>query len=235
MYAHNYPAFDGGLGFKFKMKFKPLKAIKRVTKITKTSFQPKKIMGAVGSVAAVAAGGGVGAIFGPLGMIAGAALGPIIAPKVYSANSATMKALGMGLTAIAVVAGAVVLGPAIAGTLGPVLSSAAGLAGKAVTGMSVFTKAFNMLSPGKQQEIASTLSPQEIADIETGKAQLTEQGVDYAPGSLRVQGQLTPEGYGVESVPLTKEVSRGASLGGIDPLYILGGGALLFLLMQKRN
>lgn len=218
MYAHNYPAFDGGLGFRFK----PFKALQRVTKITKTSFQPKKIFGAIGSLTATIATGG---------------LGPIIAPKVFSASSATMKQLGMAISAIAVVAGGVVLGPAIAGALGPMLSSAAAMAGKAVTGMTVFTKAFNMLSPGKREQMATELTPQQIADVELGKAQLTEQGVDYsgyqAPGSLKVQGEMIPVGYGSTLAPLPLQ---NQPTGGIDPMYlILGGGALLMFTMLSRR
>ena len=217
MYYHNYPAIDGGLGFKFR--FRPFKAIQRITKITKTSFQPKKIFGAIGSLTATIATGG---------------LGPIIAPNVFSASSKTMKTLGMAVSAIAVVAGGVVLGPAIAASLGPMLSSAAAMVGKAVGGMQVFTKAFNMLSPGKRQQMASELTPQEIADVETGKAQLTEQGVDYGGGSLRVQGQVVPQGYGEDGGTAPQAGRQGASLGGIDPIYLIGGGALLFLMM-KRN
>jgi hypothetical protein len=219
MYYHNYPAFDGGLGFRFR----PFKALKRAATITKTSFQPKKIFGAIGSLVAGTA------TFG---------LGPMLAPKVFSANSKTMKSLGMAVSAIALVAGAVVLGPAIAGALGPMMSSAAGMAGKAVGGMQVFTKAFNMLSPRKREQLATELTPQQIADVELGKAQLTEQGIDYstyqAPGSLKVQGEMVPMGYGSEGGAAPQAVRQGASLGGIDPIYLIGGGALLFLMM-KRN
>jgi len=209
-----------------KFRFKPGKALKRAVKITKTSFQPKKIFGAIGSVTA--------------GVFT-AGLGPALAPKLFSANSSTMKSLGMGVTAIVVAAGAVVMAPAIAGILGPTLSSGATLAGKAVTGMQTFMTAWNKLTPKKAQELASELTPQQVADIETGKAQLTEQGVSYAgdqaPGSLRVQGQLVPEGYGSEGGASARSDGQGRipSLSGIDPLYMLGGGVLLFLLMQKRN
>lgn len=227
MYAHNYPAYDGGLGFRFR----PFKALQRATKITKTSFQPKKIFGAIGSLAANIATFGAASI---------------IAPKVFSANSKTMKMLGMAVSAIALVAGAVVLGPAIAGALGPMFTSAAGMAGKAVGGMQVFTKAFNMLSPGKRVQLASQLTPREIADVELGKAQLTEQGVDYssyqAPGSLKVQGEMVPSGYGSDPSSLSPSSllpsgQTRQSTSGIDPMYLAlgGGGLLLVMMMMKQN
>lgn len=217
MYYHQYVG-SSELG---KFRFRPGKALKRFTKITPSSFKLKNIMGALGSLTATVATGG---------------LGPIIAPKVFSASSSTMKTLGMAVTAIAVVAGGVVLGPAIAASLGPMLSSAAGILGKAVTGMGVFTKAFNMLSPGKREQMASELTPQQIADVEVGKAQLTEQGLSYdnqAPGSLRVQGEMVPQGYG--DVPVNTPGRQ--SSGGIDPLYLMaGGGVLLFaMFMMKRK
>lgn len=212
MYYYHQMSGDA-LGFKFK------KAFSRITKITKTSFQPKKIMGALASVTATVATGG---------------LGPLIAPKIFSANSATMRSLGMAMTAIAVVAGAVVLGPAIAGALGPMLTSAAAMAGKAVTGMTTFMKAFNMLSPQKQQQMSTELTPEQIADVELGKAQLTEQGIDYssnqAPGSLRVQGEMVPAGYGNDASSLPRQ-----SASGIDPLYLLAGGGALLLVMFAMN
>lgn len=210
------------LGFRFR----PFKALQRVTKITKTSFQPKKIFGAIGSLVATV---------GTFG------LGPIIAPGVFSASSKTMKSLGMAITAIAIVAGAVVLGPAIAGALGPVLAKGAALAGKAVGGMKVFTKAFNMLSPGKRQQMASELTPEQVSDVELGKAQLTEQGINYdgyqAPGSLRVQGEMVPAGYGNDPSSLMPSGQLRQSTGGIDPLYLIagGGGLLLVMLMMNQN
>jgi len=204
--------------------FKPVKAIQRAVHITPTSFQPKKIFGAIGSITSTVATGG---------------LGPIIAPKVFSANSATMKTLGMGITAIGVAAGAVVFGPAIAASLGPVFSSAAGMLGKAVTGMTGFMGAFNKLSPQKRSEQASQLTAQQIADIERGDARLTEQGVRYdtgqAPGSLRVQDQMVPEGYG--SSPASYPPAQAQTAGGIDPTYLLIGGAALvgMVMLQKRG
>lgn len=219
MYYHQMSGSE--LGFRFR----PFKALQRATKITKTSFQPKKIFGAIGSIVSTVATGG---------------LGPIIAPKVFSASSKTMRALGMAASAIALVAGAVVLGPAIAAALGPMMSSAAAMAGKAVGGMQVFTKAFNMLSPGKRQQIAGELTPQQIADVELGKAQLTEQGLSYdtqPPGSLRVQGEMVPAGYGNDPSSLVPTGQLRQSAGGIDPLYLMagGGGLLLVMFMMKQN
>lgn len=220
MYYHQMHGDE--LGFRFR----PFKALKRFTKITKTSFQPKKIFGAIGSL---------------VGNVATFGIGSLIAPKVFSANSKTMKTLGMAVSAIAVVAGAVVMGPAIAAALGPMMSSAAGMVGKAVTSMGTFTKAFNMLSPNKRVEMSSQLTPQQIADVELGKAQLTEQGIDYssyqAPGSLRVNGQMVPAGYGSDPSSLSPSGSPRQSIGGIDPVYLAvgGGGLLLVMMMMNQN
>jgi hypothetical protein len=215
--------------------FNPIKAVKRLVTITPTSFQPKKIMGAIGSLAATTATMG---------------LGPIIAPKVFSASSSTMKTLGMATTAIAVVAGGIVLGPAIAATLGPMLSTAAGLVGKAVTGMTVFSKAFNMLSPAKRQELAPQLTPQQIADVESGRAQLTEQGLMYVPtdqqppGSLMVQGQPgnvpwqpapSPMDFG-PSAPARGGISEAGMFGGLSPMTLglmIGIPLIVQLLLKK--
>ena len=219
MYYHQMNGEE--LGFRFR----PFKALRRFTTVTKSSFKLKNIMGALGSLTATVATGG---------------LGPIIAPKVFSANSATMKSLGMAVTAIAVVAGAVVLGPAIAASLGPMLSSAAGIAGKAVTGMTTFMKAFNFLSPAKRQQMASELTPQQIADVETGRASLTEQGLSYdnqPPGSLRVNGETVPAGYGYGQSSDNATLSQGGSFGSINPLYLVGGGVALVavMMMQQRR
>lgn len=218
MYYHQMSGSELG-----KFRFRPGKALKRFTTVTKSSFKFKNIMGALGSLTATVATGG---------------LGPIIAPKVFSASSATMKTLGMGITAIAIVAGAVVLGPAIAGALGPMLSSAAAMAGKAVTGMTVFTKAFNLLSPQKQQQMSTELTPQQIADVEQGKAQLTEQGLNYdaqPPGSLKVQGEMVPAGYGDDPSSLAPSGQPRQSVGGIDPVYLMAGGGALLLAMFMMN
>lgn len=213
--------------------FNPIKAITRAVHFTPTSFQPKKLFGALGSLTATVATGG---------------LGPIIAPKVFSASSKTMKQLGMATTAIAVVAGGVVLGPAIAASLGPMLSSAAGMLGKAVTGMSVFTKAFSMLSPQARQQQASQLTPQQIADIESGRAQLTNQGVVYPqtqpPGSLMVQGQPGNVPYQPPSqfdfgpsVSQPTGVAEAGILGGMSPvvLGLMIGVPLLVQFMMKGS
>jgi hypothetical protein len=220
--------------------FNPVKAVTRLVHITPTSFQPKKIMGAIGSITATVATGG---------------LGPIIAPKIFSASSDTMKTLGMATTAIAVVAGGVVLGPAIAASMGPMLSSAAGLVGKAVTGMTVFAKAFNLLSPAKRQELAPQLTAQQIADIESGKAQLTEQGLMYVPtdqqpGSLMVQGQPgnipyqppwqpapSPMDFG-PSAPQGGGVAQAGMFGGLSPMTLglmIGVPLLVQLLLKERK
>ena len=209
------------LGFRFR----PFKAVRRFTKITKSSFKLKNIMGALGSFTGTVLTGG---------------LGPIIAPKVFSANSKTMQTLGMAVTAIAVVAGAVVLGPAIAASLGPMMSSAAGIVGKSVTSMTTFTKAFNFLSPAKRQQMASELTPQQIADVETGKASLTEQGLSYdnqPPGTLKVNGQTVPAGYGYGTPNDNASFAQGGSLGNINPLYLVGGGVALVavMMMQQRR
>ncbi len=207
--------------------FKPLKAITRAVHFTKTSFQPKKLLGALGSFTGTVLTGG---------------LGPIIAPKVFSANSKTMKTLGIAATAIAVVAGAVVLGPALAaGPLGTGLSKAAEFAGTSVDKLTGFFTAFNKLSPGARQQQAPQLTPQQIADIDAGRAQLTEQGVVYRdaqpPGSLMDQGQLVPtdaQGFG----PSAGTPAEASMIGGLTPMTIgllIGIPVVVQLLLKERK
>lgn len=219
-------------------KFRIGKAFSRAAHITKTSFQPKKILGAIGSVTA--------------GFFT-AGLGPALAPKLFSANSSTMKSLGMGVVAIVAVAGAVVMAPAIAGALGPTFSSGAALAGKAVTGMTTFMSAWKKLSPAKAQQLSSELTPQQVADIESGKAQLTENGVEYGnqvamPGSLMVQGQNVPLApWETPRSPLADlgpsapgggRTSEAGLIGGLSPLLIglmIGVPVIMQLVFKDRG
>ena len=229
-----HPATDeeDGLG----KGFNPVKAVKRLVKITPTSFQPKKIMGALGSLTMTTMTGG---------------LGPIIAPKIFSANSSTMKTLGMVTTGIALAAGAVVLGPAIAPTLGPLLSSAAGLAGKAVTGMVGFMGVFNKLKPAQQQQAANTLTAQQIADIEQGRATLdpnTGQLVYFGqqPGGFMPMGPAPIAPYQPASFPTDfgPPVSQGGGVaeagmfGGLSPMMLglmIGVPLIVQLLLKERK
>ena len=218
MYAHTHSYGPQTLG---KFRFRPGRAIKRASKITKTSFQPKKIFGAIGSVVANVYTFGAASI---------------LAPKVFSANSKTMKMLGMAVSAIAVVAGAVVLGPALAASMGPMLSSAAGMAGKAVTGMSTFMSAFNKLAPKKQQELSQSLTAEQIAAIEQGKLDINTLGSQIP----------TPASSSYESIPVRsqepgQEMSQGsqamqAGMFGMSPMMLMIGGATLlgvFLFQRK--
>lgn len=220
--------------------FNPLKAIKRVVTITPTSFQPKKILGAIASVTSTVVTGG---------------LGPIIAPKIFSASSETMKAVGIGMAGIAVVAGAVVLGPAIAASLGPTLSSAAGLAGKAVTGLTTFMGAFNKLKPEQQQQQAAQLTPQQVADVEQGRAtfdpntgqlQYYQQPAQQPPGSLMVQGQpvpmdqsqFMPQGYGPSPGSGGSAPAEAGMWGGLSPVMLgvmIGIPLIVQLLLRERK
>ena len=212
---------EEGLGFRFR----PMKAIKRIGTITKTSFQPKKILGAVASLTATIVTGG---------------LGPMIAPKIFSANSKTMQSLGYGMAAIAVVAGAVVLGPALAASMGPMLSSAAGMVGKAVTGMSTFMGAFNKLAPKKQEELSRTLTAEQIAAVENGQLNLDSLG----------SMQATPASTSLDTIPVRSNQAdfgqplqqggpmQAGMMGGIDPMMLMIGGATLlgvFLFQRKAR
>jgi hypothetical protein len=219
--------------------FNPVKAVKRLVHITPTSFQPKKILGAIGSITATVATGG---------------LGPIIAPNIVSANSEGMKILGGVATAIGIGAGAIVLGPMIAPTLGPMLSSAAGLVGKTVTGLTGFMSAFNRLKPQQQQQAAQSLTAQQIADIEQGRATFdpnTGQLVyGQAPGSLMVQGQPgnipyqppwqpapSPMDFG-PSIPGGGRTSEAGMFGGLSPMTLglmIGVPLLVQLLLKERK
>lgn len=229
-----HPATDeeDGLG----KGFNPVKAVKRLVKITPTSFQPKKILGALGSITATVATGG---------------LGPIIAPGIVSANSKAMKILGGVTTAIGVAAGAVILGPVIAPTLGPILSSAAGLVGKTVTGLTGFMGVFNKLKPQQQQQAAQSLTAQQIADIEQGRATLdpnTGQLIYFGqqPGSLMVQGQPSAMPWQPAPSPMDfgPPVSQGGGVaeagmfGGLSPMMLglmIGVPLVIQLLLKERK
>lgn len=234
MYFHS-ASYEHDLG---KFGFKPFKALKRAVTITPSSFKLKNIMGAIGSVTATVATGG---------------LGPIIAPKIISANSSAMRTLGIATTAIAAVAGAVVLGPAIAASLGPTLSSAAGMLGKGVETLTGFFGAFNKLSPQQQQQQAGQLTAQQIADVEQGRATFDPNtgtltyGSQQAPGSLMVQGQNVPlspwqpsgspaSDFG-PSAPEGSRVAEAGMLGGMSPiaLGLMIGVPLLVQFLSKKG
>ena len=216
--------------------FHPFKAITRAVHFTPSSFKLKNIMGAIGSVTATTA------TFG---------LGPLLAPKVFSANSKTMQTVGMATTAIAVVAGAVVLGPALAPGLGSMLSSAATMAGKVVTGMTGFMGAFNRQSPERQQELSNQLSPQQIADIEAGRLsidqvgtpQVTPAGSSFIPmapsssdwsGSRYTPGAGTSEDLGPDGQPGSKRVEA-SMFGDLSPtmLLVLGVSIVVPILLSR--
>lgn len=77
------------------------KMFSRLVHFTPRSFQPKNIFGAIGSATAFVATSG---------------LSSIIAPKIFSANSKTMRQVGMGVTAAAgVIAGGVIAAPLLMG------------------------------------------------------------------------------------------------------------------------
>ncbi|MGH9932314.1 MAG: hypothetical protein ACREA9_24190 [Pyrinomonadaceae bacterium] len=225
-----HPATDeaDGLG----KGFNPLKAVKRAVTFTKTSFQPKKIFGAIGSVTGTMLTGG---------------LGPIIAPKVFSANSQTMKTLGIATTGIAIAAGAVVLGPAIAASLGPTFKSAADMLGKGVDQLTGFMGAFNKLQPAQQQQQASQLTAQQIADVDAGRARFnptTGELMYYQqqpPGSLMVQGQPVPPGYtGLEPGPAPGVLrpAEAGMMGGLSPMMLgvmIGIPLVVQLLLKERK
>jgi hypothetical protein len=237
MYAHNMGGAELG-----KFSFRPGKALKRVAHITPKSFTVKRILGAVGSFTATVMTGG---------------LGPIIAPKIVSANSKGMQILGGVTTAIAVAAGAVILGPAIAASLGPTLSSASGMLGKGVETLTGFFGAFNKLSPAQQQQQAGSLTAQQIADVEQGRATfdpntgaLTYGNQGAMPGSLMVQGQNVPLapwqpsgspasdfGPPTGQPGETTEPVQAGMLGGLSPiaLGLMIGVPLLMQFLTKKG
>jgi hypothetical protein len=194
--------------------FNPIKAITRAVHITPSSFKLKNIMGAMASVTAG---------------VATAGLGPMLAPKVFSANSSTMKTLGMAEAAIGLVAGGVVLAPSIAATMGPMLSSAAGLAGKAVTGLTGFFNVFNKLTPQQRQQQAGQLTAQQIADVDAGRARFdptTGQlvyGAGFGPQPL-FPGSDPRYNPGYESTPISQQYNPSAN-GGFGPNVSAPGGS----------
>ena len=215
---------DGQIGFKFKKMFK------RLVHVTPRSFQPKKILGAIASLTATVATGG---------------LGPMIAPKIFSANSKTMQSLGYGMAAVAVVAGAVVLGPALAASMGPMLSSAAGMVGKVVTGMTGFMGAFNKLAPEKQQELSQSLTAEQIAAIENGQLDInslgtrtaTPSGTAYEPTGSDWSGSRYTPGQGTDVPQGGRPLAQADMFGGISPMMLMVGGATLLgvFLFQKKG
>lgn len=92
------------------------KMFSRMVHFTPRSFQPKNIFGAIGSVAAFTATGG---------------LAQVISGKTFGAHSALMKDVGMGITAAAAAAGAVVAFPAIV----PAISSGLSTVGSGLTSL----------------------------------------------------------------------------------------------------
>ena len=243
MYAHTLSRYRphtlGGneLGFGFK----PFKALKRAVHFTPKSFRLKNIMGAIGSVAAN---------YFTLGMAS------VVAPKVFSAHSKLMQQIGMGVCAIAVVAGSVVLGPELLAGLGPMLSTAASYAGTAVTGMTTFFKAFNALKPSQQKDLSGTLTAPQIAAIQQGQLDINSiapparpfvpSGME-PPGTTGIPGGPPLPGFGFDSsdagptmihpggAPHTQQAGM---MGGVDSNTMLLIGATLlgtFLFSRKSE
>jgi len=194
--------------------FNPFKAVKRAVTFTKTSFQPKKLFGAVGSVASAAAGF---AVAGPVGAILPSAL----APKVFSANSKLMKQVGMGVTAAAAVAGAIYFGPAVAAVIGPKLAAAGAMLGKAAGSLTKFLPFFQSLSPQGQKYVSDTITPEQIAAIERGMLD---------PNYVASQVPVDPSyGFGREAMGFGPSLGIEGQAAQTDwtMLALVGGAALL--------
>ena len=208
-------------------RFRIGKMFKRLVHVTPTSFQPKKIMGAMASLTSAIVTGG---------------LGPIIAPKVFSANSKTMQTLGLGMTAIGAAAGAVVLGPAIAAKLGPTLSNAGSLLGKGAdffgSPMSLFNRFFGGKTQAEQQQIAETITAPQIAGIEQGTINPntlypSQVAAPMLPAPIMTDTQAY--GDGQKAPALVEAGMFGMSPSTVAYLALIGVGLVLFKQPQLRG
>jgi len=101
MYLASERQVVNGVGLGDLEGFKIKKAFKRMIKIKKSSFKLKNIMGAVGSATMFTATSGLSTL----------------APKLTGAHSKLSRIVGIGATAVAAVAGAVVAAPMIGAAL----------------------------------------------------------------------------------------------------------------------
>lgn len=206
---------DTGLGFN------PFKAIKRAVTFKKTSFRPKNLFGAVGSVGVNLATLGAASTF---------------APKMFSANSKTMQKVGMGFSAAALAAGAVVGGVVAApvigsalGAMGSAVAGAAGIVGKSAVGImsGTFGRFVGSRPPHEQQLIANSITPEIIAGIDQGTIDPDMYMTALQRGLPAVSGVPSVTG-GAFMVPGEQ---RGLSRGAIATLA--GVGILSVVLLMK--
>lgn len=173
--------------------FKIGKMFKAAFKITPKSFRLSNILGGVASVVSN---------FYTLG------LASTIAPKTFSAHSKTMKIAGAVMGSVALAAGAVVAAPAVIGAIGPALSTAGTWlgtnAGTLLSAGSAFGKFFGSKNSAEQQQIANSITPEQIAAINTGQLsdeaymrqlsmQVPSPNIPYPSGMpVMAQGSITP-------------------------------------------
>ena len=176
------------------------KMFKNAIKFTPRSFQLKNVLGTIGS--------GMANVF-TLGMASA------IAPKVFSAHSKTMRAVGTGVVAVAAVAGAVATGGALLAATAPAVGTgtaaatgavAAGTAaasggigfGTLVSGAGVLMTGAKMLMGGGGGSMSVDMGPQQ----QPGPVQQVAQDQYGMPvplfnpaGSQYYQNQLSPTVY----------------------------------------
>lgn len=186
--------------------FKIGKMFKAAFKITPKSFRLSNILGGIASITSNVLTGG---------------LASTIAPKVFSAHSKTMKTAGKVMGGAALAVGAVVAAPAVIGAIGPAVSTAAGWvgtnAGTLLSGASAFGKFFGGLSSSQQQQVANSITPEQVAAINAGQIsqdaylrqlamQVPSPTIPYPSGMpVLTQGSITPFDQQVPTVgsPLT--------------------------------
>jgi len=171
MYLPSERMVVNGVGLGELEGFKPKKAFKRLIKVKKSSFKLKNIMGAVGSATMFTASGGLSTL----------------APKLTGAHSKLSRIVGIGATAVAAVAGAVVAAPLIA----PLLPSMAG-------GGGFFSGAGSFLASGGSGLMSMFTGG--------GKGIAPQQPTEYPPGYAPVYPQQQ-EYYG-SNVPVGEQLSQ---------------------------
>lgn len=203
--------------------FKSLgKMFSRAVKITPRSFTFKNITrGFVNSTLGIASGGLIYAL-----------------PK--NVRQTIGKVAEIAYPTIAAGVAAVVLGPSVMGVLGPKLQSAASILGKNASSIGGNLMSYlQKLSPAQQAQVAQTLTPQQIAQMETSAqlpAELTPMFRQAMAASLPPE---RPYGAGALYSPSEREAREPVQAGMLGELNLstvaLFGIPILFFAMQSAG
>jgi hypothetical protein len=154
----------------------------------------------------------------------------------------------VALPVVAAGAAAVALGPSVMGYLGPKLTAAGGLLGKAASSVGgSLLQNLMKLAPSKQAQIAQQVTPRDIAQAEqTGRLPAHIQAaidqaeresyayaVQQAQAAMRVQQAaplVAPEYYAPDSAPVP---GSGPTEGSISGPVILAASAALLLVVSR--